>query len=64
MWRDCFPAVDAIVFLGDAGDKARFTEARTELDSLLSDEALRDCPILILANKIDRPGAVNETELR
>ena len=64
MWRDYFPAVDAIVFLVDAGDCARFPEARAELDSLLGDEDLRDCPILILANKIDRPGAVSETELR
>ena len=64
VWKDYFPAVDAIVFLVDAGDKARFTEARVELDSLLSDPDLRDCPILILANKIDRPGAVSETELR
>ena len=64
VWRDYFPAVDAIVFLVDAGDKVRFPEARAELDSLLSDEDLQDCPILILANKIDRPGAVSETELR
>ena len=64
VWKDYFPAVDAIVFLVDAGDKARFPEARAELDSLLSDEDLQDCPILILANKIDRPGAVSETELR
>ena len=63
VWRDYFPAVEAIVFLVDAGDKVRFPEARAELDSLLSDEDLRDCPILILANKIDRPGAVSETEL-
>jgi GTP-binding protein SAR1 len=34
------------------------------LDSLLTDEALANCPVLILGNKIDKPGAASEDELR
>ena len=64
VWRDYFPAVDAIVFLVDSCDRARLQESKAELDSLLTDEDLRDCPTAILANKIDRPGAVSEAELR
>ena len=32
--------------------------------SLLTDEQVSDAPILILGNKIDRPGAISEDELR
>ena len=63
MWKDYFPAVDAIVFLIDCVDKARFVESKTELDSLLTDEQLENCPILILGNKIDIAGAASEEEL-
>lgn len=64
VWRDYFPAVDAIVFLVDAWDRNRFTESKNELDSLLTDDALSNCPVLILGNKIDKPGAASEDEIR
>ncbi|XP_057665908.1 GTP-binding protein SAR1b [Diorhabda carinulata] len=64
VWRDYFPAVDAIVFLIDANDKSRFYESKKELTALLTDETLANCPILILGNKIDLPAAASEDELR
>lgn len=64
VWKDYFPAVDAIVFIIDAFDRSRFEESKKELDTLLTDETLFNCPVLILGNKIDLPGAASEHELR
>ncbi len=64
VWKEYFPAVDAIVFLIDVWDRNRFIESKAELDSLLSDEQVMNCPILILGNKIDKIGATGEQEIR
>uniref|UniRef100_A0A0N5CGA6 small monomeric GTPase n=1 Tax=Strongyloides papillosus TaxID=174720 RepID=A0A0N5CGA6_STREA len=64
VWKDYFPAVDAIVFLVDCADLERIIEAKEELLSLLKDEQISDCPILVLGNKIDKPNALSEDYLK
>lgn len=64
VWKDYFPAVDAIVFLIDTTDASRMSESRKELNDLLTDESLANCPVLILGNKIDKFGAASEDDIR
>ena len=64
VWKEYFPAVDAIVFLIDVWDRQRLLESKAELDSILTDEQLMNCPVLILGNKIDKIGALGEQDVR
>lgn len=64
VWKDYFPALDAIVFLVDSADQERINESREELLSLLNDEQVASAPILVLGNKIDKPSAFSEDHLK
>ena len=63
VWKDYFPAVDAIVFMIDCTNRDRFLESKVELDSLLTDDQISNVPVLILGNKIDISGAASEAEI-
>jgi len=65
LWKEYALDVDGIVFFIDVCDRERFEESRYELWSLLKEEHLAECPILILGNKIDRcDSAVSEECIR
>ncbi|KAK3739114.1 hypothetical protein QZH41_010523, partial [Actinostola sp. cb2023] len=64
IWKDYFPAVNGIVFIIDCADFERIEESKRELDSLLADEQLVTCPVLVLGNKIDLPGAYSDDNIR
>lgn len=64
LWLDYYAAADAIVFIVDSSDRERMAEARNELAEVLSTDDLLHVPVLVLGNKIDKPGAAGEEELR
>ena len=52
--RDFCVDVDGIVFLVDAADQERFVDVKKELNRILSDNLMKDTPILVLGNKVDK----------
>lgn len=47
----------------DAADQTKIEASRTELHSLLSKPQLDGIPVLVLGNKKDLPGALDEKQL-
>ena len=63
IWRQYYPETQGIIFVVDSSDKDRIEIAKEELDSLLSEELLKDAVLLVLANKQDISGVLSVTEI-
>ena len=57
-WREYAGSVDGIIFMVDAADQARLEEAKAELDSLLVMPELKDVPVVVFGNKVDKKEAL------
>ena len=62
-WRNYFEATDGLVWVVDAGDRARLAVAAAELAALLSEARLASAALLVLANKQDVAGAATAAEV-
>ena len=60
IWATYYDDADAVVFVLDAADRARFGEAARALEGILRATA---GPVLVLANKQDRPDAARASEV-
>lgn len=65
-WPNYYENTDILVFVVDAADEKRLQETGMELNTLLEEDKLKNCPLLILANKQDlaaaqKPGVISET---
>ncbi|KAJ9170562.1 hypothetical protein P3X46_018660 [Hevea brasiliensis] len=63
MWERYCRAVSAIVYVVDAADPDNLSISRSELHDLLSKPSLNGIPLLVLGNKIDKPGALSKQAL-
>jgi ADP-ribosylation factor protein 1 len=63
LWRHYYANTNAVIFVVDSNDRERIGEARDELHKMLSDEQLKDCVLLVFANKQDLPNAMNAAEI-
>lgn len=53
IWKHYYDNTDGIIFVIDSNNKKRIEEAYNEFKKLLTEEKLKNCPILIMANKQD-----------
>jgi len=63
LWRHYYANTNAVIFVIDSNDRERISEARDELQKMLSDDQLRECVVLAFANKQDLPNAMNAAEM-
>ncbi|KAI8913438.1 ADP-ribosylation factor family-domain-containing protein [Gorgonomyces haynaldii] len=62
-WRNYFEQTDGLIWVIDAADPHRLKECRDELYTLLKEERLAGCSVLIFANKQDLPSALSLDEI-
>lgn len=56
LWRHYYTGTQGLVFVVDSQDRERIDEARQELHRIISDREMRECLLLVFANKQDLPG--------
>ena len=66
LWKHFYQITDGIVFVVDSNDRERIEgdcSAREELQKMLAEEELKNCTVLVLANKQDLNGAMTPGEV-
>lgn len=61
LWRHYYTGTQGLVFVVDSQDRERIDEAKQELHRILSDREMKDCLLLVFANKQDLPGGIFNT---
>ncbi|KAJ3107823.1 hypothetical protein HDU97_003171 [Phlyctochytrium planicorne] len=64
LWRHYFHSTNGLIFVVDSSDKDRMGEAKDELHRIYDNPEMSKCPLLVIANKRDLPGAMNENQIR
>ncbi|KAJ8397996.1 hypothetical protein AAFF_G00433430 [Aldrovandia affinis] len=62
-WRDHYGEAHGVIFVVDSSDRQRIREVREALVDLLKQPRVAGKPLLVLANKQDKPGALLGSEL-
>lgn len=63
-WKSYYQDTAAIVFVVDSSDRTRLSEAKREIETILSCEHLRGRPLIVLANKQDVDDALTVSEIK
>ncbi|KAK3864904.1 hypothetical protein Pcinc_029440 [Petrolisthes cinctipes] len=63
VWTKYFSEIHGVIFVVDSSDASRLEECKEVLVKLLSDKKIAGKPILVLANKQDVEGAMDEVDV-
>ena len=63
LWKHYYQEVDGLIFVVDSADINRIGESAEILKEVMKDENLKNCPILIMANKQDLKEALSPIEI-
>ena len=63
LWKHYYQNTDGLIFVVDSNDGERIPKASDELKKILAEEEMKDCCVLVLANKQDLNGALSPTEV-
>ncbi|KAI9225739.1 MAG: CPS1 protein [Piptocephalis tieghemiana] len=63
LWRHYYTGTQGLIFVVDSQDRARIDEAKQELHRIISDREMKDCLLLVFANKQDMETAMSPAEL-
>ena len=63
LWKHYYQNTDGLIFVVDSNDRDRIEDAAEELKKMLAEEELKDCAVLVMANKQDLNGALPPGEV-
>ncbi|XP_015121633.1 ADP-ribosylation factor-like protein 13B [Diachasma alloeum] len=63
IWKRYYHDIHGLIYVVDASDISRLTESKIVFGELIANEHIAGKPILLLANKQDVPGAVDELDV-
>lgn len=64
MWSEYYSQCHAIIFVVDSTDTSRITEWKEILTSIMMDDEIEGVPVLMLANKQDRPDRLEIQDIK
>ncbi|VDK43124.1 unnamed protein product [Anisakis simplex] len=63
IWKNYYPEVFGVIYVIDGSDRSRLNESSETLKEVISNESLRGKPILVLVNKKDQDGCIDEIQI-
>ncbi|KAJ7524794.1 hypothetical protein O6H91_17G022400 [Diphasiastrum complanatum] len=63
LWKHYFTNTDGLIYVVDSLDRDRISKAKNEFQAIVSDPLMRNCAILVFANKQDMKGAMSAAEV-
>ncbi|CAL9738200.1 ADP-ribosylation factor-like protein 3 [Monosporozyma servazzii] len=64
MWSEYYSQCHAIIFVVDSTDRSRIDEWKDTLTSIMMDDEIESVPVLMLANKQDRPDRMEIQDIK